>query len=280
MNFTEGVWRSLIDNEEVRTSRLGGASSADTDQLNTDIKQPFDSVVYEIQTPIEGLSDGDPVEIWPASVGSPDGEGTELTYSEGAFDGIDAVSGDGDGGFGTDDPVLNIGSDSANVVFSSTFSWVMTIQSNNDEWGMGYISGSADDNVRMEYEENTLEFSVAGRDSDTNLAETSIFADIELDDGAARTIVWNRTSADDGSGFGNNEWEIWAGEQGGEISELETEIDGGFEDSVSDDIPEDDMTLFSESFSDALDGSISLFALADETLSADTIELFHEIAFS
>lgn len=274
MNFTEGQWRSLIDNEPVRTARLGSVSSVDTDQLNANITNPFDGIVYEIQTPIEGLSDGDAVETWPASIGSPDGQGTKLTYSEGAFDGIDAVSADGPGGFGQDDPVLNIDPGIVDVIFEPVFSWLMTIQSNNDGWRMGYIDGdTGDQELRVEYDDGTLEFDLRGTNDIGTLRTTSISADIELDDGAVRTIVFNRTAPPDGGVSGGDEWEIWAGEQGGEISQLETEIEPGFEESTSDTIPDNGVNLL-----DALDGSMSQFALADETFSEDQIQVFHELA--
>lgn len=276
MNFSDGEWRSLIDNATIRAARLGGASPVDTDQLDVTRLQPPDSVVYQLRTPIEDVSDGDPVTTWPAGIGSPDGQnGTDLAYSEGAFGDRDAVSSN------SSDASLNIGSDSVNVIGDSTFAWAICLQTTNSEWGMGYRADDPErSEVSMRYEDGTVEFAVIGAETDNDLTvirETSIFADIELDDGTPRAIVWNRDFSDSGTG-----WEIWAGEQGGEISELETEIDSGFEDADDFFAPadtDDDMFLWKVPFEPNMEGSISHFELADDILSPTEISGFHSRAF-
>jgi len=275
MNFIDGEWRSLIDNQTIRAARLGGASPVDTDQLDVTRLQTPDSVVYQLRTPIEGVSDGDPVTTWPAATGSPDGQnGTDLVYSEGAFGDRDAVSSTSSGAS------LNIGSDSVNVIADSVFAWAVCLQTTNSGWEMGYRADGRGE-VWMGYEDGTVEFAVTGFEDTTIRRRTSIFADIELDDGTPRAVVWNRAFPDSGSGF-DGEWEIWAGEQGGEISQLETEIDSGFEDATRFDAPaddDDDVFLWGGTFESNMEGSISHFELADDILSATEISGFHSRAF-
>ena len=227
-----------------------------------------DSVVYQLKTPISGLSDGDTVNTWPAVEGKPDATSSSLIYSENEFNEIDAVSGDGI------DDILNCGSDSTDIIGGTEFTWAMTIQTQDtDRIIMGFEDENIDSFCRIDFRDDG-DIQLRMRDDTTNI--TTLVADSPgIRDGNPYSIVWVRGDDD-----GGDNWELYIGQQGQTIGQEPLSVDSdGFDlgefTSPADD--PDDFTLFARNKDDFHgDMFISQFELANDAWSETEIDDFHE----
>ena len=149
--------------------------------VSTEVPAIPDSAIYYWQTPISGLSEGDPVNTWPAEVGGEDISGDGLTYRVNAVDDRDGVEGDGAdtgeaaiGDFATeilgdfsvgisftadgDGDLIGVGDDNLDQRF--------VISIGTSTIGVSADSGDLGFRIRDENDNNRIEFTVDGSFSD------------------------------------------------------------------------------------------------------------------
>ena len=123
-------WRSLVDGAEID---VGSAIP--------------DSVEYQWTTPIDGLSDNDLVETWPATVSDTDIDGEGVFYVEN-LNGSDAVAGDGEDDYAVLGTLGDFGSNIMDSDFTKAF-MLPEISEGDDGFFYGVFDGQENQDLRF-----------------------------------------------------------------------------------------------------------------------------------